>query len=256
MDLLLTYDLFRNLSNLGADMLVYLAGPIDDIDIGDAKGWRERAKELLAAGEITVFDPATVVTYNRFDYPSEAKRVVKITEVAVDMADYLLVNLAGPGLALGTIREIERARGKGKGVMVWTTNELKSFYAADLEAEYALVDCCWQLVTKSKKYLEGGWEGQEAVENDFGAIYQEQIEGVSYDREPVDDGPESMQDTAQHEAQRVQLTVVGDRTHNVEILANVPTEAGLEFIDRLEQDIREVVNTRVNEWHFAQAKTR
>lgn len=110
--------------------MVYLAGPIDDVDINDAKSWRELMARQLWTKGISTFNPATAYKLNldrNTEYVSE--RVVNINKCAIQQSDLVVANLSGPGLGFGTIREIEYAKSIGKEVII--IGDIKSLSAFD-----------------------------------------------------------------------------------------------------------------------------
>ena len=93
-------------------MIVYLAGPIDLVSSEEAKGWREEL--VLPPGVLTVspahgYRGATLET---------APDVDRVCRAMIRASDWVLANLCGEGLAVGTIREIEYAKSLGKLVVV------------------------------------------------------------------------------------------------------------------------------------------
>jgi len=111
-------------------IMVYLAGPIDDVDIQDAKGWRDLMARQLWTKGISVFNPATAYNLN-LDRNTEfiSKRLININKKAIEECDLLVANLSGKGRGFGTIREIEYAKSIGKEVII--IGELESLSAFD-----------------------------------------------------------------------------------------------------------------------------
>lgn len=95
-------------------MLVYLAGPQDDVSQDQARGWREE----LAAGAptgVSFFSPAhAYLAVNRASFPA----VDAMNRQAIQMSHAVIANLSGPGMGFGTIREIEFATIHNKLVQV------------------------------------------------------------------------------------------------------------------------------------------
>lgn len=87
-------------------IMLYLAGPIDDVSEEHACGWRREVAELVYGSAVLLFDPSTAW-----------HGANQTTAVAVDWGnrhilaacDGLLANLSGPGRGFGTIREVEFA---------------------------------------------------------------------------------------------------------------------------------------------------
>lgn len=105
---------------------MYLAGPLDGLDI-DGTAWYD---------EFAVLRPDRVVGF----MPGRAylgadrnpARVDEANRTVIAASDGVIANLSGPGRALGTIREIEFARGRRK--TVWVIGDVGSHMAShDLE---------------------------------------------------------------------------------------------------------------------------
>ena len=136
---------------------LYLAGPIDGIPVGEARGWRAEVAELNRG--VLFFDPtmawrgADVYSggadvYSGGAHPGPypapdpapwgadvdmARAVDAVNRAAIRHCDGLLVNLSGPGRGFGTAREIEYARSLGKPVSVFVGGRpLVSLLAHDL----------------------------------------------------------------------------------------------------------------------------
>ena len=110
--------------------MVYLAGPIDDIDHNDAKSWRDLMARQLWTKGISCYNPVLAFKLNverRNDYLS--KQVITINKRAIEACDLLVANLSGPGRGFGTIREIEYAKSIGKEVII--IGQLKSLSTFD-----------------------------------------------------------------------------------------------------------------------------
>lgn len=110
--------------------MVYLAGPIDDVDMSEAVGWRARLVSLLRQHNISCFNPVGACFIA--DVPSVAEKVVSIDRFAIFQCDAVIAYLAGEGRAFGTIREIEFARSMGKKVIV-VVDSLASAFSHDVE---------------------------------------------------------------------------------------------------------------------------
>ena len=87
--------------------MVYLAGPIDDIGITIAKGWRDRVGDALRHHQITCFSPIGAFMPSAQNPNREAIR--SINRHAILQCNVVLANLAGTGRGFGTTREIEFA---------------------------------------------------------------------------------------------------------------------------------------------------
>lgn len=107
-------------------MLVYCAGPLDDVSYEEGRNWYEEAKRLAPA-HATLFFPG-----HAYSNPQNNPQVMDtINRIVIVLSDALLVNLSGPGKALGTCREIEYARHYDKPVVV-VANNLASLLTYDL----------------------------------------------------------------------------------------------------------------------------
>ena len=98
-------------------LLVYLAGPQDDVSTEEARGWREELMDIAPSG-VAFFSPAHAyggVNPSSFSSVDACNRCV-----IAHSADAVIANLMGPGRGLGTIREIEFGFLSGKVVVVVT----------------------------------------------------------------------------------------------------------------------------------------
>lgn len=115
--------------NAPKSMTIYLSGPIDDLPIEDATGWRLELGRHCPSGCL-FFDPAGAFYGAGI---GTAREVDHLNRVALSHCDGVLVNLSGPGRGFGTIREIEFARLHGKPVAVATgATPIVSLTAHDL----------------------------------------------------------------------------------------------------------------------------
>lgn len=96
-------------------VLVYLAGPQDDVSTEQARGWRETLMSNAPSG-VAFFSPAHA--YGNVNPASFPPVDVCNRMVIRHVADAVIANLNGPGRAFGTIREIEWARAFNKPVVV------------------------------------------------------------------------------------------------------------------------------------------
>jgi len=101
-------------------VMVYLAGPIDDIDVVDGACWRDQAEQLLTQRGVACFNPLTAYELPDLKdvHQAMAQAVSSINRAAIQHCTLVLANLKGPGRGFGTIREIEYARALGKSVIV------------------------------------------------------------------------------------------------------------------------------------------
>lgn len=110
--------------------LVYLAGPIDDVDEDGANHWRRYVSNMLGRHGINTFNP--YLAYNVANLDTIKRQVSEIDRAAIAQCDMLFANLSGNGRAFGTIREIEYARSLNIPVIVVAKN-LVSAFAHDVE---------------------------------------------------------------------------------------------------------------------------
>lgn len=96
-------------------IMIYLAGPIDDIPIQVARKWREEAGLDLPTG-VVLFSPAHA--YQGEVSEATAPKVDFMNRVNIAFCDGVIANLSGLGKGFGTIREIEFARSRNKPVVV------------------------------------------------------------------------------------------------------------------------------------------
>lgn len=96
-------------------MLVYLAGPIDGIPNKESRQWRYTAAKIFHKSGISCFNPAAAYSIAGTD---DFRSVIELNSIAITRCDAILVNLSGPGKAIGSIREIEFAKMYHKPVIV------------------------------------------------------------------------------------------------------------------------------------------
>ena len=92
-------------------MLVYLAGPVDGVDIDAARGWRDvaTAELLKLRPNIATFSPPHGISAGGAaiqDRPT-CEQIMSINHAALEQADYVLANMVGP--SVGTPMEIQIA---------------------------------------------------------------------------------------------------------------------------------------------------
>lgn len=97
--------------------MVFLSGPIDDVDGREASSWRDTLSRMLLGNGIASFNPYLAFKLE-IDQKFIADKVISINKAAIDQCDLLIANLNGPGRAFGTIREIEYARLKNIPVII------------------------------------------------------------------------------------------------------------------------------------------
>lgn len=108
-------------------VMVYLAGPIDDVEDTESRGWRE-SMILSAPAGVVFYSPAhAYINVNEANFT----KVDRANRVAIShCVDGMLVNLAGEGRGFGTIREIEFAR--MNNIPVAVAGEVASMMRDDL----------------------------------------------------------------------------------------------------------------------------
>lgn len=109
-------------------MLVYLAGPIDGVSHEDCMAWRRPIKSFLHSAGFTVFDP-----YTAWDQDGNFEDVPRTNRLVLASAKLMIAYLDGPGLKIGTIREIEYYSKLNKPFVLITSAEesleMKDAYA-------------------------------------------------------------------------------------------------------------------------------
>lgn len=86
-------------------LMVYLAGPMDDVSKQVARGWREKLATGAPVG-VAFFSPAhAYLNVNPRSFPA----VDQLNRVAIQGSHAMIANLGGQGRGFGTIREIEYA---------------------------------------------------------------------------------------------------------------------------------------------------
>lgn len=108
-------------------ILVYLAGPIDGVDLEVAKGWREN---------VALMSPASVLFYTPVDAYLNANKtnfpvVDAINREVIRKSHAMIANLSGEGAGFGTIREIEWA--VRNQTSVWVVGEVVSWMSHDIK---------------------------------------------------------------------------------------------------------------------------
>lgn len=100
-------------------IMIYLAGPIDDVTVEQASEWRQSLsadfRSVLFFNPHTAYRNATMAT---------AELVQLMNWHAIQHSHGVLANLSGPGRGFGTIREIEYSRLHGKPVAVVSHEDL------------------------------------------------------------------------------------------------------------------------------------
>lgn len=95
-------------------ILIYLAGPQDDVSKRVARGWREKLASSAPAG-VAFFSPAhAYMNVNRLSF----RPVDHVNRLVINAATAVIANLSGQGRGFGTVREIEYAVQVGTPVQV------------------------------------------------------------------------------------------------------------------------------------------
>lgn len=111
--------------------LVYVAGPIDDVEGADRTWWRDSLQHILKEAGVAAYNPLGAFFQDADSLKANAALVCQINRAALFACDAMIVYLGGKGRAFGTIREVEFARAQGKPVFV-ICDGLKSLEANDV----------------------------------------------------------------------------------------------------------------------------
>jgi nucleoside 2-deoxyribosyltransferase len=106
---------------------VYLAGPIANVTLDDARGWRRTLTSALMfvlqerKYHVAVYDPANGFTVNEAGYHDAhlLKRVQDVNDQALSSCDVLVARVDQGIRSLGTEYEIELAANKGKAIVAF-----------------------------------------------------------------------------------------------------------------------------------------
>lgn len=143
-------------------ILIYLAGPQDDVTTEQARGWREE----LAAGAptgVAFFSPAhAYMGVNQASFPA----VDSMNRHAIQASHAVIANLSGPGRGFGTIREIEYAIAHnrfvqvvgdiGHSLMTWDLTHAKSLDEA--------LNNVLEYVMEARELMKHGWPGMGGMQ--------------------------------------------------------------------------------------------
>lgn len=121
-------------------VMIYTAGPIDDVSVEVATGWRRRAAEMTPG--VLFFDPVRA-WHNVSPTVAEALDVGNRTVLCASSG--VLANLSGEGRGFGTIREIEFAVRMNVPVAV-VTPPLASLLVYDIEQRETLEEALTALL--------------------------------------------------------------------------------------------------------------
>lgn len=99
---------------------IYLAGPIDGIPYTDAQDWRE---SIDPPNTVLLFNPVTCFVNAGMPVAAPMHTILKHV---IACCDGVLANLSGPGRGIGTIREIEFAKGLNKPVTIVCPQEVEA----------------------------------------------------------------------------------------------------------------------------------
>ena len=112
---------------MAVSILIYLAGPLDDLEEGgDALTWREQLENVRS--DVALVSPQHA--FIKASYES-AESVILANRSMIYVSDGLLAYLDG-GWPFGTIREIEYAKSLGKPVSVASKRPPMSLASFDL----------------------------------------------------------------------------------------------------------------------------
>lgn len=109
--------------------MIYLAGPVDDISLEDAKGWREELGQQAPSG-VLFYSP--VHAYVGTVTKATIQMAERINRTFIHACQGMIANMSGPGRGFGTIREIEFARLSGVPVVAIVNEPLDSLLAYDV----------------------------------------------------------------------------------------------------------------------------
>lgn len=140
---------------------IYLAGPIDGISREDAVGWRREIAELYP--EVLFYNPAEAyLNVGQGTVPA----LERYNRVAICLSDGVLANLAGPGQAFGTIREIEYAsQHPNSNKPVAVAGRVDSLMQADLIVRETLEDALVDLLAQVA-------DGRQAFQHPLAQLFQ------------------------------------------------------------------------------------
>jgi nucleoside 2-deoxyribosyltransferase len=136
-------------------ILVYLAGPIDEVTAEQAQGWREAVADEVGAG-VALYSPAHAFVSAG---PGNAPAVDMANRMIIQASDGMLAYLPASKRAFGTIREVEFARSMAKPVVCVCENPLVSLLAYDVQQSPHLDDGMGMLleaIAEDRKMPEGG----------------------------------------------------------------------------------------------------
>jgi hypothetical protein len=138
-------------------ILIYRAGPQDDVTGDESRGWREE----LAAGApsgVAFFSPAhAYLNVSAASFPP----VDWLNRVAIEKSHAVIANLSGPGRAFGTIREIEYAAAHNTMVQVVGADE-RSLMTWDVYLADTLDDALNAIlehVMEARELMQRGFPG-------------------------------------------------------------------------------------------------
>lgn len=115
-------------------MLVYLGGPIDLVSDTEAKNWRSKFAQDLAAREISSFNPATAFRYCGGSGDSRAaKKLIKINREALLASDFAVFVMDKNTPSIGTPMELLMAEENGiPHVVIWRSGGQLPAYVAGM----------------------------------------------------------------------------------------------------------------------------
>lgn len=153
-------------------ILIYLAGPLDDVSGETARGWREE----LAAGapaSVAFFSPAhAYLNVGKDSFPP----VDWMNRRAIEGSHAMIANLSGPGRGFGTVREIEYAVSKhtmvqvvgpvGASLMTWDVHLADSLDDA--------LNAVLENVMHAREQMERGFPGMHGMQVEIKPIKPEE----------------------------------------------------------------------------------
>jgi len=103
--------------------IVYLAGPITNVPIAHARGWRKTAAEMILLGvpdrPVVVYDPAAAFSATTYHDPELEAVARTVNDLMITASNVVLVRFKEEIVSRGTDHEIALAIRLGKRIVVW-----------------------------------------------------------------------------------------------------------------------------------------
>jgi len=113
-------------------MMFYLAGPVDDVDVAVASGWRDQVAAALGNMGHISYSPHKPWHATSEQASAHGASIDAVNRQVIVMADAVIANLAGAGRGFGTLREIEFATSICRPVLVFTAKGYRPVAFHDL----------------------------------------------------------------------------------------------------------------------------